>query len=68
MRDRAIGIGLITLLAAALNPQNLGIIIMLGLIAILLESRWQPAPSQPGDPAKKATDKRVSAPSAKSEG
>jgi hypothetical protein len=41
VRERAVAIGLIALLAAVLNPQNVGIIIMLGLIAILLDSRWK---------------------------
>jgi hypothetical protein len=65
VRDRAIGIGLVALVAAVLNPQNLGIVIMLGLIAILLDAHWHPAPSQPSEPARRATDRK---PSAKSEG
>ena len=62
MGERAIGIGLVALLAAVLNPQNIGIIIMLGLIAILLDERWHPAPS---GPTRRAIDKKASA---KSEG
>ncbi len=59
VRDRAIGIGLIALVAAVLNPQNIGIIIMLGLIAILLDAHWHPAPSQPREPTRRATDKKT---------
>ncbi len=59
MRERAIGIGLIALLAAVLNPQNIGIVIMLGVIAILLDERWHPAASQPSQPARRQTDKKT---------
>jgi len=59
VRERAIGIGLIALLAAVLNPQNLGIVIMLALIAIMLDAHWHPAPSQPTEPPRRATDKKT---------
>jgi len=61
VRERTIGIGLVALLAAVLNPQNIGIVIMLGLIAIMLDARWNPAPSEPPRPA---TEKKPSAKSA----
>ncbi len=62
VRERSIGIGLIALLAAVLNPQNIGIVIMLGVIAILLDERWHPAPTQPRQPSqstRRTTDKKA---------
>lgn len=61
VRDRAIGIGLVALVAAVLNPQNIGIVIMLGLIAILLDAHWHPTPGQPSEPTRQATDRKPSA-------
>jgi hypothetical protein len=61
VRERAIGIVLVALLAAVLNPQNIGIVIMLGLIAIMLDARWQPAPNEP---TRSASEKKPSAKSA----
>jgi len=59
VRERSIGIGLIALLAAVLNPQNIGIVIMLGVIAILLDERWHPAPTEPSQPTRRTTDKKT---------
>jgi hypothetical protein len=62
VRERAIGIGLIALLAAVLNPQNIGIVIMLGVIAILLDEHWHQAPTQPtqaSQAARRTTDKKT---------
>lgn len=70
VRERQIGIILVALLAAVLNPQNMGIVIMLGLIAIMLDARWHPAPSEP-PPAANAPSRRAGdapKPSAKSAG
>jgi len=62
VRERSVGIGLIALLAAVLNPQNIGIVIMLGVIAILLDDHWHPGPtqpSQPSQPTRRTTDKKT---------
>jgi hypothetical protein len=62
VRERSVGIGLIALLAAVLNPQNIGIVIMLGVIAILLDEHWHAGPtppSQPSQPTRRTTDKKT---------
>ena len=45
--------------AAVLNPQNIGIVIMLGVIAILLDERWHPAPTEPSQPTRRTPDKKT---------